>query len=608
MQIAVGVAVVALLSVIPELVGYRLSSYTLLLTDVLIFMSLGLLVRVAGQVSLCQVSFAAIGAVAFSKLAVGAHVPWVLALVLGALAAVPIGALLAIPAIRLSGLYLALATLGFGLLLEEMFYSSSLMFGIGGGAVLMPRPHLTWLNLSSDEGFYYVVLLVTVLTAICMTTLTRTRLGRLLRGVADSPIAMGSAGNNVTVPLVLVFCISAAVAALAGALQGMVYTQASGVNFDPIHSLLFLAVVLITVGSEPWYALVAAAALALLPIYVTSSSVTSYLQLTFGVIAIAVALGGQPHERLSAITVVRRWLDRFGRPWKAGLLARSPEEEDGRPVTSLRTIDSTDSGQGHLTLEARHIAVRFGGIAAIMDMSLEVSPGRIVGLIGPNGAGKTTMLNACSGLVNLSGGSVSLGYSDLTGMSVSERARRGIGRTFQQMELCDSLTVWDNVALGREAAMAGANLFRQIFPKAGDRRAVEDRVTWAMTQCGLGHVANTQVGAVSSSERRFVELARCLAGGFQFLLLDEPSSGLDRAATERLGSLVRSVAKDHNVGILLVEHDMTLVMSVCDDIYVMESGTLLCHGDPVTVQASETVRDAYLGVEVTNEVAQVEQR
>lgn len=596
-QVVVGVVVLAVLATVPEWVGYRLSSYTLLLTDVLLFISLGLLVRVAGQVSLCQLTFAAIGAVGFSKLAFSAHVPWLLALLVGCLIAVPIGALLAIPAIRFSGLYLALATLGFGLLVEDMFYSSSLMFGIGGAAINMPRPSLSWLNLSSDKGFYYVVLVITAVSAVGMVLLTRSRLGRLLRGVADSPTALSSSGNNVMVPLVLVFCISAYIAALAGALQGMVYTEVSGTNYDPIQSLLFLAVVLITIGTEPWYALIAGSALAIIPIYVTSSLVTYYLQLGFGVVAIAMALGGAPHERMKAVAGIRRWFDRLARPSPAVRLATGIAPSDEASVTRADGAGSRGPKLADLCLEANEVVVRFGGLTAVKNMSLTVTPGRVTGLIGPNGAGKTTLLNACSGLVSPSSGTVVLGGLDVSRANVARRAQQGLGRSFQQMELCDSLSVWDNVALGCEGAMAGSNPYRQIVARSGDREEMDQRVTWAIEQCGLGPIADRQVGGISSSDRRFVEIARCLAGPFRLLLLDEPSSGLDRHATERLGQILRSVVDGEGLGVLLVEHDMSLVMNICDDIFVMEFGELLLHGDPRTVQSSDVVRAAYLGVE-----------
>ena len=167
------------------------------------------------------------------------------------------------------------------------------------------------------------------------------------------------------------------------------------------------------------------------------------------------------------------------------------------------------------------------------------------------------------------------------------------------MELCESLSVWDNVALGREGGLAGASIVRQIVPTAGDRITLADATARALDRTGLTGLADVQVGSLSSSERRFVEIARCLAGPFSFLLLDEPSSGLDAPATERLGGVIRALVDEDNVGVLLVEHDMSLAMSICDEIYVMDFGGPIFFGTPHEVQESSVVRAAYLGSEGT---------
>lgn len=599
------VAVVLVAAVVPAFAGAHLDSYTLMLTIILLFISLGLLTRLAGQVSLCQMSFAAIGAAEFSRLAVHAHLPWLLSLLIAGLIAVPVGALLAIPAIRFSGLFLALATLGFGLTMQVMVYPTSAMFGFGEVGLTMPRPHLSWLSLDSDRGFYYLVLVITALVAGGAVLITQTRLGRMLRGSADSPTAMQSSGNSGRVALVVVFCGSAFIAAIAGALQGMVYRSAGPQNFDPVTSILYLAVVLIAIGSQPWFALVPAASLALLPIYISSSNVNSYLELIFGVAAVTSALAGGP--RLPGFGRAQRWIDAV-----AGRRTGAPAPDSAGTVPAATVASAGTAGPagisasaGHgggradpLTVEVEGLTVRFGGLEAVRDLRLSAASGRVVGLIGPNGAGKTSSLNTISGFTAASAGRVLMNKRDVGRMSPAARARLGLGRTFQQIELCDSLTVRENVMLGREAALAGASTLRQLVPRRGDARLVRDSVRYAIERCDLGHLAEIQVGAISSSDRRFVEVARCLAGPFSFLLLDEPSSGLDKAATARLGTLLRELVEQEGIGVLLVEHDMSLVMSTCDDIYVMDFGRLLFHGSPAEVRESAEVQAAYLGGEL----------
>jgi ABC-type branched-subunit amino acid transport system ATPase component len=216
-------------------------------------------------------------------------------------------------------------------------------------------------------------------------------------------------------------------------------------------------------------------------------------------------------------------------------------------------------------------------------------------LIGPNGAGKTTLFNACSGLVRPASGAVTFGGREISRQSVSARARHGLGRTFQQMELFDSLTVRENVALGAEARRAGPNALQHLTSLPGTARQVRRAASDALRECGLTSLAGRQVGSLSTGQRRLVELARALAGAHRILLLDEPSSGLDRVETARFGEILNRIVATRGVGILLVEHDITLVTAVCDYIYVLDFGELIFEGNAADVLASPVVQAAYLG-------------
>ena len=221
--------------------------------------------------------------------------------------------------------------------------------------------------------------------------------------------------------------------------------------------------------------------------------------------------------------------------------------------------------------------------------------GRITGLIGPNGAGKTTTFNACSGLLRPSTGQVLLKGEDISSRRPAARARLGLGRTFQRMQLFDSMTVAENISLGREAEMAGGNFLTQIVSRPGDDAVLEQSVRDAMRLCGISALAGARAGHLSSGQRRLVELARALAGSFDVLLLDEPSSGLDRVETEAFGRVLQRVVRERGTAILLVEHDMSLVMEICHYIYVLDFGQLVFEGTPADVSASDVVRAAYLG-------------
>jgi ABC-type branched-subunit amino acid transport system permease subunit len=215
-----------------------------------VVLSLGLLVKTSGQVSLCHAAFAAIGAVAFSQLTVGAGIPWFAALILAGLIVVPVGAFVAIPAIRLRGIFLALATFGFGIFVEQMLYPLSWMFTTLSSGRAVPRPSFG----SSDTGFYYIVLLIVVLTALIMVAIHQGRLGRVLCGLSDSPLAVATMGLSTNTTRVIVFCISAFFAAISGILYAAsIHFAVSGdVHFQSFYSLTLLALLALAPFAEPW--------------------------------------------------------------------------------------------------------------------------------------------------------------------------------------------------------------------------------------------------------------------------------------------------------------------------------------------------------------------
>jgi ABC-type branched-subunit amino acid transport system ATPase component len=249
-------------------------------------------------------------------------------------------------------------------------------------------------------------------------------------------------------------------------------------------------------------------------------------------------------------------------------------------------------------LDVDSLMVTFGGNVAVDGVTLAAPLGRITGLIGPNGAGKTTTFNACSGLLRPKQGRVRLFGSDVTGASPAARARAGLGRTFQRVEVCDNMTVSENVAVGCEARVAGNNPFRQLVGGPVDTRKVAASTQAALERCGISHLADRVVSSLSTGQRRLVELSRVFAGGFRMLLLDEPSSGLDDAETERFSGILGAVVDEVGLGILLVEHDMSLVMDVSQYIYVLDFGKLIFSGPPADVVRSDVVQQAYLGTEL----------
>ncbi len=238
-------------------------------------------------------------------------------------------------------------------------------------------------------------------------------------------------------------------------------------------------------------------------------------------------------------------------------------------------------------IEFRDVSVTFGGVAALKGVSMSAEPGRIHGLIGPNGAGKSTLFNVACGLTRPDQGSVFLDGADITSLGPHRRARRGLARTFQQLELFGVLSVYDNVRTAAEIRRGWSH----------DRTDVAAETRAALTRTGLLDRAGDRADALSTGSARLLEIARALVSRPKLLLLDEPAAGLDEHETQALGSLLTELVAD-GLGIVLVEHDVDLVMKICASVTVLDLGCVLISGTPDEVRASQDVLDAYLGTAV----------
>jgi branched-chain amino acid transport system ATP-binding protein len=251
-------------------------------------------------------------------------------------------------------------------------------------------------------------------------------------------------------------------------------------------------------------------------------------------------------------------------------------------------------------LTASSITVRFGGLVAVDEATLAVPEKGFVGLIGPNGAGKTTLFNAISGFLTPTRGNIMLAGKDITNMPPAKRAKLGIGRTFQKLELFSRMTVFDNLFVAAEAASSRLDVASDILHLP--RRAKEEKRCAAMaeqllTELGLEWARDNRASDLPVGTARTLELARALCTDPKLLLLDEPSSGLDTSETREFGKLLRRINEERGTAILIVEHDMDLVMEVCKEIYVLDFGRMIAHGTPKEIAGDPAVRTAYLGEE-----------
>jgi ABC-type branched-subunit amino acid transport system ATPase component len=228
-------------------------------------------------------------------------------------------------------------------------------------------------------------------------------------------------------------------------------------------------------------------------------------------------------------------------------------------------------------------------------VTLAAPLGSITGLIGPNGAGKTSTFNAICGLLRPASGRIQFHGRNVSRIGPAGRARMGLGRTFQRAELFNSLTVRENIELGRESSMAGASPLSQLVPHRRDHTEIVRARADAAEMTGIGALLDRPVAELSTGQRRLVELARTLAGPFDLILLDEPSSGLDRDETAAFGSMLRVAVAARGLGVLIVEHDMALIQQICDRVYVLDFGQLIFDGTPGEMLDDQAVRAAYLG-------------
>jgi ABC-type branched-subunit amino acid transport system permease subunit len=345
---AVGyVALVVAALLVPQLVGAHLALWITAVTQFVLFLSLSLLVRTSGQISLCHVGFAAIGAAGFGHM-LADGVPWGLAVLLGGLFAVPAGALIAIPAIRLSGLFLGLATLGFGILLAEYAYNKSWMFGFG--QLNTRRPD----GFTTDTRFYYLCLGIAAAALAIVVLVERSRLGRLLRGLADAPLALTTLGTNTNVSRVLVFCLSTFLAGVSGAAFASEFSAVNQASFNYVESLVVLAVMAISGRRTLTVAVVAPILLYVIPGYIDNARTNLFLQLGFGVLAILAAAVSQGSVARFIARQGRNSSERgidpiFARPASAGVSAGPVTRGRSRRGAWVRVPDHADAANGRAT-------------------------------------------------------------------------------------------------------------------------------------------------------------------------------------------------------------------------------------------------------------------
>ena len=527
---------------------------------------LNILVGLTGQVSIGHIGFYAIGAYVVAVLTLHGVNFWVALIVAGLVAGI-IGALLALPAIRVSGPYLAMMTIAFAFIIQHIAIEWREVTGGQNGLMNIPQPDLG-AGLTGERGIAAIATLLAGLSLYFFHRLAHSSWGMAMVAVRDSEIAARAIGIRPVIVKTVAFALSAVLTAIAGGLFASLFAFVAPDSFPFSQSILFLLGVI--VGGAGWTLgpVIGAAVVVVLPELI--SHLAEYRLLVFG-----------------ALLLVVLWL--------------APEGVIGSLARRLRRIDTTVPAARDFSiaeflgptrerkpLTVKGLSIAFGGVRAATDVALTAEPGRVTAVIGPNGAGKTTVLNMVGGFYEPDAGSIRLGEIELAGASAARVARAGVARTYQTTQLFGSLSVLDNVLLGLRRGHLG-NPFAAMATD-DERRRAEGLLAFVGYQGALGLSA----GDLPHVDRRLVEIARALATSPSVLLLDEPGAGLMRADKVVLTAVLRALA-DAGLAVILVEHDMALVMGISDHVVVLDAGRPIAAGAPEAVRTDPTVRKAYLG-------------
>ncbi|MCU1642926.1 MAG: transporter [Nocardia sp.] len=542
----------------------------------------------AGQVSLAQLTLAGVSAFTLSRLTENLGVPFPIAPLLSALAAAIVGVVVGLPALRVRGLPLMVVTLSLAVFLEAFWFTNnSLNGGITGAPVRAPRLFGVDLGIGAGQDypriqFGILCLVVLVLVGLGVARLRVSRYGAAMLAVRANERSAAAAGVDVALTKLAAFAIGAFIAGLGGALLAYqqsiatapTYTVFAGIG---LFTMVYVAGVTSVSGGVLAGALGAGGIVFMLmdrllhlgDFYATISGVL----LIVTIIKYPEGIVGQVHR-----TIERRRapalhaVERLGDDSFANGIA---------PAAARRSV-----GRKRL-LETTGLAVRYGGVVAVDDVSIAVHEGEIVGIIGPNGAGKTTLIDAISGFVQAEG-EVLLHRTPIHRLKPHRRSRRGLGRTFQGVELYDDMTVRENIEVGLGAARGG-------------KRSTGKDLHSLLGLLGLQEASDRPVSMLSQGQRQLVSVARVLAGSPAVALLDEPAAGLDTNESRWLGERLRTV-RDYGVTIVMIDHDMDLVLEVCDRIIVLDLGRVIAQGTPEAIRHDPEVIRAYLGTPHTTAV------